>query len=306
MTVSPGIGLASSREPLRDRAGPTPQGRQGLQHRRQPRQRALQVQEGRRRLDPRDDGRRPHRGLRGVSRHPQRRPRALEGGHPLPPGRHPRRGAGAVDLDDVEVLADGNPFRRCQGWRHLRPEEAFRAGARGHDPPLHVRDHQRDRAGEGHPGSGRRHEPARDGLDIRHLLDEQGPLRARRRDRQAADRRRVAGPAGGDRAGRRVLHARGARPPRDAARRQDGRRPGLRQRRQLLRLVHAAGGREGDRDLRLGRRLPQRERDRRRLGDRAQAGARDTEGSRRGGGDLERRAPRCSTATSSPRAGWSR
>ena len=32
-----------------------------------------------------DDGR--DRGLRGVSRHPQRRPRAVEGRHPLPPGR---------------------------------------------------------------------------------------------------------------------------------------------------------------------------------------------------------------------------
>ena len=41
----------------------------------------------------------------------------VEGRHPLPPRRHPRRGAGAVDVDDLEVLADGDPVRRRQGGR---------------------------------------------------------------------------------------------------------------------------------------------------------------------------------------------
>ena len=50
------------------------------------------------------------------------------------------------------------------------------------------RDHQRDRAGEGHPGARRRHGRPRDGVDLRHVLDEQGPLGARRRHRQAARR----------------------------------------------------------------------------------------------------------------------
>ncbi len=93
---------------------------------------------------------------------------------------------------------------------------------------------------------------------------------------------------------------------RDAARRQDGRRPGLRQRRQLLRPVHAAGGREGDRDLRLERRLPQRGRDRRRLGDRAQAGARDRSRASPASRRSRTTSSSCSTATSSPPAGWSR
>ena len=41
---------------------------------------------------------------------------------------------------------------------------------------------------------------ARDGLDLRHVLDEQGPLGARRRHREAAHDRRLARPRGGDRA----------------------------------------------------------------------------------------------------------
>ena len=48
----------------------------------------------------------------------------------------------------------------------------------------------------------------RDGLDLRHVLDEQGPLRARRRHRQAARDRRLAGPRRGDRARRALLHRR--------------------------------------------------------------------------------------------------
>ena len=62
----------------------------------------------------------------------------------------------------------------------------------------------------------------RDGLDLRHVLDEQGPLRARRRHRQAARDRRLARPRGGDRARRALLHRRGA--PRSRARRLDGMR----------------------------------------------------------------------------------
>ena len=46
----------------------------------------------------------------------------------------------------------------------------------------------------------------RDGVDLRHLLDEQGPLRARRRHRQAALDRRLARPRGGDGARRALLH----------------------------------------------------------------------------------------------------
>ena len=51
---------------------------------------------------------------------------------------------------------------------------------------------------------------AGDGLDLRHVLDEQGLLGARRRDRQAAPRRRLARAREGDRPRRRLLRARGA------------------------------------------------------------------------------------------------
>ena len=44
---------------------------------------------------------------------------------------------------------------------------------------------------DGHPRPGRGHERADDGLDLRHLLDEQGLLGARRRHRQAAHDRRL-------------------------------------------------------------------------------------------------------------------
>ena len=93
---------------------------------------------------------------------------------------------------------------------------------------------------------------------------------------------------------------------RAAARGPDGRRAGLRQRRQLLRAVHAAGGREGDRDLRLGRRPLQPERDRHPLGDRAQAGARDAARASPASSRSRTRSCCCSTATCSRRAGSSR
>ena len=121
-------------------------------------------------------------------------PRPVEGRHPVPPGRHPRRGQGARHVDDVEVLADGAAVRRREGRRDLRPEADVARRARAHDAPVHLRDHQRDRPGEGHPCAGRRHERRDDGLDLRHVLDEQGPLGAGCRHRQAAHDRRLARP----------------------------------------------------------------------------------------------------------------
>jgi glutamate dehydrogenase (NAD(P)+) len=50
-----------------------------------------------------------------------------------------------------------------------------------------------------------------DGVDLRHVLDEQGPLGARRRHREAAGDRRLARPRGGDRARRVFCLAIGAR-----------------------------------------------------------------------------------------------
>ena len=80
------------------------------------------VQEGGRGLDPDPDGRRVDRGLPGLPRDAQHRARPVEGRHPLPPGRHARRGQGAGDVDDVEVRADGHPVRRREGRRRLQSE----------------------------------------------------------------------------------------------------------------------------------------------------------------------------------------
>ena len=232
------------------RAAAAPRGRH-LRDRPAPRERPAGVQEGRRRLDPGDDGRRHDPGLRGLPRHPQHRARPVQGRHPLPPGRHARRGQGALDVDDLEVRADEHPVRRRQGRRRLRPEEALARRARAHDPPLHDGDHQRDRPREGHPGARRRHRRLGDGLDLRHLLDEQGPLGARRRHRQAAQRRRLARAARGDRARLALLHPGGGAEEGAAAAEPDRRRAGLRQRRQLPGQVPRRGGRDRDRRLRL-------------------------------------------------------
>ena len=124
-----------------------------------------------------------------------------------------------VTLDEVKSLAMwmtwkcalmGIPFGGAKGGIACDPKADVAGRARADDPPLHERDHQRHRAGEGHPGAGRRHERRDDGVDVRHLLDEQGPLRARRRHRQAAHDRRLARPRGGDRARGALLRPGGA------------------------------------------------------------------------------------------------
>ena len=130
----------------------------------------------------------------------------VEGRHPLPPGRHARRDQGALDVDDLEVRAHGPPVRGREGRRRLQPEGALAGRARAHDAPLHERDHQRHRTRAGHPGPGRRHRRAGHGVDLRHVLDEQGALGARRRHGEAALGRRLARARGGDRARRALLH----------------------------------------------------------------------------------------------------
>ena len=240
------------------------------------------------RFGSRLDGRRQDPGLPGLPRHAQRRPRPLEGRHPLPPRRHARRSQGARDVDDVEVRAVRNPVRRRQGRRRLQSEDDVRGRAAAHDAPLHLGDHQRDRAGEGHSRAGRRHGRARDGVDLRHVLDEQGPLGARRRHGQAADDRRLARPRRGDRARCALLRARGRAQAADVASGDDRRGAGLRQRRLVSREVPRGGRRDGDRRLGLDLRPLQPERHRRAGGDRAQARDRLARGLQGRRADLER------------------
>ena len=294
------------RKSVRARAPAALQGRRHVRDRRTPGQRPAGVQEGRRGLDPDVARRRRRPCVHRLSRHAQHRARPVEGRHPLPPRRHARRGQVARDVDDLEVRADGAAVRRRQGRRRLRPEVDVARRARAHDAPVHLRDHQRDRPREGHPGARRRHELRDDGLDLRHLLDEQGALRARRRHRQAADDRRLARAGRGDGARRAVLPRLGVREPGQDARRDARRGPGIRQRRLVLREVRRRGRRERRRDLRLERRRLQRggldiaaafaHKARRRR-------ARRADGRRR---DHERRAAPASTATCSRPARSSR
>ena len=240
------------------------------------------MQEGGRGCDSDDDGRRLRARLHRLARHAQRRARAVEGRDPLPPGRHPRRGEGARDGDDVEMRADEPPVRRREGRRRLRPEDDVDERARADDAPSHLRDRQRDRAGEGHPRARCRHDAAGDGVDLRHVLDEPGPLGAFGGDGEAADDRRLARPRGSDRPRRPLLPAGSTRQGEHHRRGAEGRGPGLRQRRLGVRTARLAARCDGDRDLGLLRRRSQQARDRRRGRDRAQARRREARRARRG------------------------
>ena len=106
------------------------------------------------------------------------------------------------------------------------------------------RDRQRDRPRAGHPGARRRHDAPRHGVDLRHLLHEPGALGARRRHRQAARGRRLPR-AGSRRPARGTFFActRRSREQGRSARGAQGRDPGVRQRRLVLRPAssHDAG-----------------------------------------------------------------
>ena len=222
---------ASPREPVRARPGAAAPRRRDVRRRSEPDPDPVVLQEGRRGLGARADGRRLGAGVPGLPRHPQHDARPGEGRDPLPPGRHAGRGEGARDVDDVEVRADGAPVRRRQGWRDLRSEAPLARREGAPDAPLHERDHQRDRPREGHSRPRRRHRRPGDGVDLRHVLDERGPLGARRRHRQAARRRRLGRPR--RRNGTRLALLHPNRPPEAGlpAARHAGRDPGVRQRR---------------------------------------------------------------------------
>ena len=135
----------------------------------------------------------------------------VQGRHPLPSGRHARRGQGARDVDDLEVRRREHSLRRRQGRHHGRPEEALDGRERAPDPPLHVRDRDRPRPRPRHPGARRLHDAAAHGLDHGHVLDDAGLFDARRRHR--ASRSRSAARPAATRRPPRAASWRSTRPP---------------------------------------------------------------------------------------------
>ena len=133
------VRIASPREPVRARAAAVAE--RGRRVRDRPERLVNVLQECKKAVEvsiPIVDGRRRRARLHRLPRHAQRRARPVEGRHPLPPRRHPRRGQGARDVDDVEVRADGPPVRRREGRRRLRSEGDVARRARADDAPLHV------------------------------------------------------------------------------------------------------------------------------------------------------------------------
>ena len=243
----------------------------------------------------------------GLPRHAQRRARAVEGRDPLPPGRHARRGQGALDVDDLEVRADGHPVRRRQGRRGLQPEGAV--------------------ASASSQGLTRRY--------TSEIINEIGPEKDIPAPDVGTSPREMAWifdtysmnkghsvlgvvtgkplNVGGS-LGRLEATSRGALYCiHEALRKREMSRDGLRVVVQgfgnvgsYLAQFLARGRRQGDRRLRLERRRPQPERDRRPERARAQAGDGLARRARRHGADLERGPRCCSSATCSRRARSSR
>ncbi len=151
--------------------------------------------------------------FRGFRVPAQRRPRPLQGRHPLPPAGDHRHRPGPGHVDDLEVLRGRHPARRRQGRRHLRPAQPQPARAGAHLPRLGPPGRQRTSARCSDV-------PAPDVMtNAQHMLwmldeFETDPRRQvpRLHHRQARRHGRLAGPDRGHRL-RRGLH-----PPRGAAR----------------------------------------------------------------------------------------
>ena len=207
----------------------------------------------------------------------------------------------AVTRDEVKALAMwmtwkcalmGLPFGGAKGGVICDPKVLSAKELERLTRRYTTRDHQRHRPRAGHPGARRRHGRPRHGVDLRHLLDEQGALGARRGHGQAALGRRLARARRGDRARRALLHPGALREAGHADLRVLGRDPGLRERRRAPRAAPPSRGREGRRDLGLAGRRPQPGRDRHPGRARAQAGARDAHRPRERARRLERGAAR--------------
>src|SRR5438309_1233046 len=208
---------------------------------------------------PGPDGRRPDRGLHRLPHPAQRRARSLQGWHPLPPQRRPRRSARPRHDHDVEDRAHGHPIRRRQGRRDRRPEEALPAGARAADAALHAAHRHRPRPLPRHPRAGREHQRAGHGLDPGRVLQPPG-VHPGGGDRQARVARRLAGTRGGDGPGRDVRDGRVRTRLRHPAEGRAGRDSGVRQRGEPSgSAAGRRGGRQGRRrERRRGRHLQRR------------------------------------------------
>ena len=274
----------------------------------EPRPRARAVQEDRGRLDPGRDGRRrdPGRSRASASRTTSRaaRRRAASATTPTSP------------LDEVKALAMwmtwkcalmGIPFGGAKGGVVCNPKRMSRGELekmtrRYTSEIINEIGPEKDIPA---PDVGT--DPQRHGLDLRHLLDEQGPLGARRRHRQAAERRRLARPARGDRARRAVHPARGGEEAGQVVRRACG----SPSRDSATSAATSRGSSPEDgatvvARLGLARRRPQPERDRREARARPQAGDGPARGPARTPRRSRTRSCSCSTATCSRPARSSR
>ena len=237
---------------------------------------------------------------------PQHRARPLQGRHPLPPRRHPRRGQGAGDVDDLEVRADGIPFGGAKGGvicdpKSSRSSELERMTRRYTSEIINDIGPERDIPAPDVGTDGRVMAWIFDTYSMNKGHSVLGVVTGKPLSIGGSLGREEATARGslyciqalsvkqGKRAER--LHRRG---------------PGLRERRRATRPAAPRGGREGGRRLGLARRRLQPDGHRHPGGARAQAGARHARRARERRSGHERGARRARRATSSRPAPSSR
>ena len=124
-----------------------------------------------RRLGAGLSGRRLVRRVSRLADPAQRRERSFQGRPPFPPERVPRRVPLLLGADDVEDGTARRAVRRRQGRREGRSEGPFDQRARAAVSFLLLGDRDDGGPVPRHPGARRQHGPARDGLDVRRVLE---------------------------------------------------------------------------------------------------------------------------------------